>query len=420
MMINPLMKISLSEENKQPEKALSASSGFGSILALLSSPAGQSPDLHMNNRNETAGENNEFLLQELFSIIQQQEPVFENGKPVTEDGSLIVNKTTLSPEEWMDLPLKDALLHFFNGNEQKLNELLKETALPKGKASSAESLFFLQNQLEKLEKSIQLKVPDPSSAQMLHAIKQLTHAAKQSDSPAAASPIADELFQTLEKIEGMLRTLQSEKREIKIPVSKVEYGAAIAFAASTISNKVQMQQSDPADIAEKPEASAVSIQQLQTESGLAKWNAPLEIKASQPAESLIKQFAEVMDKAKFGKTNGTEKLLIRLQPEHLGTLRIELIQKSGVLAARVMTSTNLAKDMMDSQIQQLRQALTNQNIQIDKIEIILTQSDQRTDRETDSSSKQHPGSDHKQNSESEEDDGEDKQDFHQIFMNIEV
>ncbi|MGD7043685.1 flagellar hook-length control protein FliK [Jeotgalibacillus proteolyticus] len=420
MMINPLLKVSLNEENKQPEKFVSASSGFGSILALLSFPPGQNPELQKEGLNETTGENSEFILQELFSVIQQHAPVIEEGQAEMENGFLINKETVLSPEEWMDLPLKDALLLFFNGNEQKLNELTKETALPKGKAGSAESLFFLQNQLEKLEKNIQLKVPEPASVQMLNAIKQLTHAAKQSDGPAAASPIGKELLQTLEKIEGMLKTLQSEISETKLPVRKVEYGKTVDFSARAIPNKVHIQQRNAASTVEKPETSSVSIQQLQTESGLAKWNVPLEFKTSQPAESLIKQFAEIMDKAKFGKTNGTEKLLIRLQPEHLGTLKIELIQKSGVLAARVMTSTSLAKDMMDSQIQQLRQALTNQNIQIDKIDVVLTQNDQRADRETGSSSKHHTGSDRQQQSGNEDDDGEDKQDFHQIFMNIEV
>lgn len=76
-----------------------------------------------------------------------------------------------------------------------------------------------------------------------------------------------------------------------------------------------------------------------------------------------------MSKANFSGTNGVNKLLIRLTPEHLGSLRIELIQKDGMLSAKIMASTAQAKDMLENQIHGLKQAFSGQNIQIERIEI---------------------------------------------------
>lgn len=62
-------------------------------------------------------------------------------------------------------------------------------------------------------------------------------------------------------------------------------------------------------------------------------------------------------------------MFLRLNPENLGSLRIELIQKDSQLTARILTSTGAAKEMLDSQVNGLKQALHSQNIQVERIEI---------------------------------------------------
>ncbi|MGW8425577.1 flagellar hook-length control protein FliK [Peribacillus simplex] len=86
-------------------------------------------------------------------------------------------------------------------------------------------------------------------------------------------------------------------------------------------------------------------------------------------EEFVKQFENILSKANFSGTNGVNKLLIRLTPEHLGSLRIELIQKDGMLSAKIMASTAQVKDMLENQIHGLKQAFSGQNIQIERIEI---------------------------------------------------
>ncbi|TKH03120.1 hypothetical protein FC682_19475 [Peribacillus simplex] len=83
----------------------------------------------------------------------------------------------------------------------------------------------------------------------------------------------------------------------------------------------------------------------------------------------VKQFENILSKANFSVTNGVNKLLIRLNPEHLGSLRIELIQKDGMLSAKILATTAQAKDMLENQIHGLKQAFSGQNIQIERIEI---------------------------------------------------
>ncbi len=48
---------------------------------------------------------------------------------------------------------------------------------------------------------------------------------------------------------------------------------------------------------------------------------------------------------------------------------MELIQKESTLIAKIMTRLQHAKDILESQIQSLKQAFSSQNIQVERIEI---------------------------------------------------
>jgi flagellar hook-length control protein FliK len=86
-------------------------------------------------------------------------------------------------------------------------------------------------------------------------------------------------------------------------------------------------------------------------------------------EQLIQQFESILSKSQYNSTPGQNKLYIKLYPEHLGPLRIELIQKDSMVIAKLMTTTSSAKELLESQLQSLKNAFNSQNIQVERIEI---------------------------------------------------
>lgn len=91
-------------------------------------------------------------------------------------------------------------------------------------------------------------------------------------------------------------------------------------------------------------------------------------KAAQ-SEEFIKELQKVMNRVQFGQAGGANRLVLKLFPEQLGTIRIELIQKDGMLTTKILASTALGKEMLDSNSSQLRQSFAGQNIQLEKLEI---------------------------------------------------
>ncbi|XJZ28501.1 flagellar hook-length control protein FliK [Bacillota bacterium Lsc_1132] len=87
------------------------------------------------------------------------------------------------------------------------------------------------------------------------------------------------------------------------------------------------------------------------------------------AGDLQQQFQEILAKSQFSKTGGLQKLFIKLNPEQLGSLRIELTQKDQTIVAKILTSTSMAKEALESNLNSLKHAFAAQNIQVDRIEI---------------------------------------------------
>jgi flagellar hook-length control protein FliK len=91
-------------------------------------------------------------------------------------------------------------------------------------------------------------------------------------------------------------------------------------------------------------------------------------KQAQP-EALVKEFQSLLNRSQFGQAGGTTKMLIKMYPEQLGTIRVELIQKDGVMTARLLANTALGKEMLDSQLHQLKSAFANANVQVDRVDV---------------------------------------------------
>jgi len=97
-------------------------------------------------------------------------------------------------------------------------------------------------------------------------------------------------------------------------------------------------------------------------------------------EQFIKAFENIIGRSKLTNLNGMQKLFIKLNPESLGTLRIELIQRDGILMAKIIASTSGGKQLLDAQLHGLKQAFINQNISVEKIEIAYQSSELNQER----------------------------------------
>ncbi|KSU62516.1 hypothetical protein AS034_10385 [[Bacillus] enclensis] len=123
-------------------------------------------------------------------------------------------------------------------------------------------------------------------------------------------------------------------------------------------------------------------------------------------EQFVKELQTILSRSNFQTQPNMNKLLIKLYPEQLGSLRIEILQTNGIMTARILATTSAAKEMLDSQLQGLKHAFTSQNLQVDKIEVSQALADPERQSKGQShqqngQSKQAPEDTHKDNEEQE-------------------
>jgi flagellar hook-length control protein FliK len=124
-------------------------------------------------------------------------------------------------------------------------------------------------------------------------------------------------------------------------------------------------------------------------------------------EQFVKELQTILSRSNLQTLPNMNKLLIKLYPEQLGSLRIELLQTNGIMTARILATTSAAKEMLDSQLQGLKHAFASQNLQVDKIEVSQAladperQSKGQSQQQSNGQSKQAPEDTHKDNEEQE-------------------
>ena len=69
-----------------------------------------------------------------------------------------------------------------------------------------------------------------------------------------------------------------------------------------------------------------------------------------------------------GTQEGTQ-IRVNITPDHLGHLDIRFTEINGKIAAHIFTSTLVAKEVLDLQMNQMRNVLLQQGIPLDKIEV---------------------------------------------------
>lgn len=172
-----------------------------------------------------------------------------------------------------------------------------------------------------------------------------------------------DLKQTLETLKENLMNVSLNQGKSTIPIPK-------AFLQQMMMNQTVVKGANTEVVTESKEISSLVQGQtatVQTKVETVTMTLPTEKPAQ--SEEFLKELQKVMSRVQFGQAGGANRLVIKLYPEQLGTIRIELIQKDGILTAKMLASTALGKEMLDTHSGQLRQGLANQNIQVEKLEI---------------------------------------------------
>jgi flagellar hook-length control protein FliK len=143
-------------------------------------------------------------------------------------------------------------------------------------------------------------------------------------------------------------------------------GAIKAITASTTSEDFLSEDKSPSDQAMNGQVHQLSLQRIKTETVAA---APpvVTVGASGVAEQVVKQVSDHF--ARHEIKTGSEQIVLRLSPENLGELKVNLRMENQRLTVEIVTENRMVRDAILQNSDTLKDALARQNIKMDSFNV---------------------------------------------------
>jgi len=87
------------------------------------------------------------------------------------------------------------------------------------------------------------------------------------------------------------------------------------------------------------------------------------------ANQFVRDFQNIIQKSAFTNEMGQQKIFIKLFPENLGRISIELVKNEHGMMATIIASSAKAKELLQSNMDGLKQAFQLNNLQVEKIDL---------------------------------------------------
>ena len=82
-------------------------------------------------------------------------------------------------------------------------------------------------------------------------------------------------------------------------------------------------------------------------------------------------FPQIIDRAKLMAAGGLHEMEVNLQPEHLGKLQLKISMENQVVTAHFLAESERVKEIIETNLNQLRQKLYEAGLQIDQLQVNL-------------------------------------------------
>ncbi|MFC0524141.1 flagellar hook-length control protein FliK [Pontibacillus salicampi] len=89
-------------------------------------------------------------------------------------------------------------------------------------------------------------------------------------------------------------------------------------------------------------------------------------------QSLIEQFQKIISQSRFSISNAGSQLSIKLNPGNLGDMMVRMTQQNGEMMVKILVTSQAAKEMLESNMQQLRHMFSPSQVQIERQEQTAT------------------------------------------------
>ncbi|ATP39355.1 flagellar hook-length control protein [Solibacillus sp. R5-41] len=350
---------------KQSDAAATNTGEFGSVFQTIMSKSNQPAKVDQKPTDSIA--------EEIESIISTDslEELFEKlGIEMDEAGLFILAGDAETPVAVDELLTLENLSELLGLTEQQVVEMV-EQLLGDAQQQTITDIWSLLEQAPAIVSEILAAIQGTQQKDMQpNELQQIVQLLKMAELLGNKTDMMYQQEQQLGQLKDLLQSMLPQVQQVlntnQQEAPKVTFQQIVQQVTQQTGTKTEQETSTPVGLQQQQMAQTKTVS--------------ITLPAEKPAQSeaLIKEIQNLLNRSQLSGQQGNMKLLLKLFPENLGQIRIELVQKDGVLSARLLASTALGKELLDNNINQLKSGLVAQNIQMDRIDI--AQSLQDADR----------------------------------------
>ncbi|WEA43410.1 flagellar hook-length control protein FliK [Priestia aryabhattai] len=137
------------------------------------------------------------------------------------------------------------------------------------------------------------------------------------------------------------------------------------------SQHVSVEQVDAPDVQAAPESSVTDMTAFGKEERRPQFSIDLGKAKSDYEQSsdLVNKLEKIWSKGSVSNEEGASKLFVKLLPNQLGTISIEVLQQENERVAQVVVTSAKTKELLDTNLFKLRRALTSQHVSVEQVDV---------------------------------------------------
>lgn len=100
---------------------------------------------------------------------------------------------------------------------------------------------------------------------------------------------------------------------------------------------------------------------------------------------------QVIEQIRVTSGSDMNRIEVQLYPQHLGRVQIQVMMKNGVMTAQINAETEMAKEAIESQLQQLKETFQEKSIHVEAVEVSVGTSNFQREQDRQDSAKEQQG-----------------------------
>src|SRR5690625_83333 len=208
-------------------------------------------------------------------------------------------------------------------------------------------------------------------------------------------------------------------------ITKQQYNSDAKVTSTDVAKWVQNELMDNAS-AEKPignlSITSASLPMSRVEQYVIYLNTSQTYSSQNAEQQLMEQFQRVIKESRFSATpNGPSQLSLTLRPDNLGEMMVRLTHVNGEMTVKIIVTSEATKEMLQSNIHQLKNMFSPQQVIIEKQELNAQPSQEAEGEEKEQPMEEEEHNQQEQDRESEKSNDDDFETrFHELLMNEKV